>query len=208
MSNYRSFSTIAGAFILALTALLPISSVSAIETGHFAPDFSLTTYDGKPFKLSEQQGKIVVLEWFNPGCPFVKHQYTTGNMPTLQVSLAKRGVVWVTINSTNPGHGDFLTPEKAQQISKDFGLKGSYLLRDELGTVGKLYGAKTTPHMFVIDTAGKLTYQGAIDDDSDIDSDPKQAKNFVSAAVAELLSGKSVGVASTNSYGCSIKYSS
>ena len=136
-----------------------------------------------------------------------KH-YRSGHMQNLQAKYASKGAVWLSINSTNPNHKDFLTPAKARDFAKEFKIKSGILLRDEDGKVGRMYGAKTTPHIFVIDRNGLLAYQGAIDDDSDTESDPAKARNYVQDALEQLLANKPVSVPKTASYGCSVKYAS
>lgn len=190
---------LAACFLFATTA-------QAIETGTAAPDFSLKSTEGKTVSLKDYAGKAVVLEWFNPGCPFVQKHYKDGDMQALQKIYKEKGVVWLTISSTNSNHGDFLTPEKALNKKAEWKMESSEILLDPSGVVGKKYGAKTTPHMFIVNAEGKLVYQGAIDDDASVFSSPKEAKNHVSAALDELLAGKAVTLGATESYGCSIKY--
>ena len=177
--------------------------------GKPAPEFSLQGTDGKSWKLSQQKGKVVVLEWFNEGCPFVKKHYTAGNMQALQKQYTSQGVVWFTINSSAPGKQGHVSSE---QLGKDLArLKASATagLLDSTGQVGKAYEAKTTPHMFIVDAQGVLVYDGAIDDNSS--SDPATiagSKNHVKEILDGLLSGKPVKPSSTKPYGCSVKYAS
>lgn len=182
------------------------TSFAEVKNGDAAPDFSLTTVDGKKVSLSDYKGKIVVLEWFNLGCPFVVKHYKNNDMQSLQSEAVGKGVVWLSINSTNPKHQDYLTAEKAADQVKQSKINSTAMLQDADGKVGKLYGAKSTPHMFVINADGKLAYQGAIDDTPSPKADPKAAKNYVRAAIDELLAGKSVSQAQTKQYGCSVKY--
>ncbi|MDX2116136.1 MAG: redoxin domain-containing protein [Planctomycetota bacterium] len=171
-----------------------------------APDFTLTDTDGKQHKLSDYtaQGKVVVLEWFNSGCPYVKRHYD--KYTTMRDTAAKHGdkVVWLAINSGAPGkegHG------KDAQARTDWKIAYPVLL-DESGQVGKLYGAKTTPHMFVIDPKGILVYAGAIDNDPK-DAQPADKKtNYVAQALDEVIAGKPVSTKETKAYGCSVKYGS
>lgn len=187
--------------------LFAVSVTHAVEVGKAAPDFSLTDYTGKVFKLSDYKGKIVVLEWFNKGCPFVKKHYGSKNMQTLQKKYIGKGVVWIAIVSSAKGKEGYLNPEEVKPLVKEMGINATALLLDPNGTVGKAYQAKTTPHMFVIDKTGVLTYAGAIDDKPSTDlADIKGAKNYVSAALDELLAGKKVTVSTTKAYGCGVKY--
>lgn len=191
----------------ALLGVLPLSAMAAAEIGKPAPDFSLTDIAGKSQALSAYRGKPVVLEWTNPGCPFVQKHYDSGNMQKLQTSAVKDGAVWITVNSGAEGKQGSMTPEEAQKITKEQRFAGTSYLLDADGTLGNSYGAKTTPHMFVIDKEGTLVYAGAIDSTPGVKQDEiKGAKNYVAAALAELKAGKPVSVASTQAYGCSVKY--
>ncbi len=166
--------------------------------GKPAPDFKATDQAGKAHTLAQYKGKIVVLEWTNPGCPFVRRHYKAETMEKLSAKLAKDDVVWLAVNSTESN-----TAADTKQWMKDEGFAYP-TLQDNDGTIGHAYGAKTTPHMFVIDKAGVLRYAGAID------SDPRGKAaapvNHVDAAVSALLAGKDPPVASTEPYGCSVKY--
>ncbi len=190
-------------------SLLPFGGAAfAADVGKPAPDFSLTAYSGKKFQLSEMKGKTVVLEWYNPGCPFVRHHYESKNMQKIQQEAKGKGAVWVTINSTAADHKDYLKADDAARLMSQYDMQSDYILPDADGSVGRLYGAKTTPHMFVIDKEGKLIYAGAIDDNSEVSGDKSTAKNYVREAVNESLAGKPVAVAETAPYGCSVKYAS
>jgi peroxiredoxin len=197
----KSFFTTVLTFVFAF-------SVMAVEVGKPVPNFTLTSVDGKTVKLSDYKGKVIILEWFNMGCPFVKKHYKNGDMQGLQGEYAGKGVVWLSINSTNPSHQDYLSAEKAVAQVKDYSIKSTAMLQDSDGKVGKLYGAKSTPHMFIIDESGNLIYQGAIDDAPAAGADPKAAKNYVRAALDEKLAGKAVTQAETKQYGCGVKYAS
>lgn len=179
----------------------------ALESGRPAPDFSLKGVDGKSYKLSQFKGKIVVLEWFNPECPFVHKFYDSKTMQGLQKDAAANGTIWLTINSSAAGKNGNLTADSGAQIFKDQGMNSAALLLDEKGTVARLYSAKTTPHMFVIDKTGKLVYQGAIDDrPSAQPSSLDGAQNYVTLALAALAGGQPMKTASSAPYGCSVKY--
>ena len=158
-------------------------------------------------KLADFKGRHVVLEWTNPGCPFVAKHYGTQNMQTLQKDFTAKQVVWLSISSTAPGASDYLAPAALAAKFKSWGAAPSALLMDDDGAVGKAYGAKTTPHLFVIDPAGTLVYAGGIDDKRSADpADVKDAKNFVRAALTDSLAGKSVSTPTAAPYGCSVKY--
>lgn len=177
------------------------------EVGKKAPGFTLPDLDGKPISLSKFKGKFVVLEWFNDGCPFVKKHYNTGNMPELQKEFTKKGVVWLTICSSAEGKQGHHTVAEFKDILKNWKAQPSHFLVDGDGTVGHEYGAKTTPDMYILDKEQNLVYAGAIDDKPDTDVESvKTAKNYVRAALDEVMAGKQVATASTRSYGCSVKY--
>ena len=175
-----------------------------LQVGAKAPDFELKDIQGKAYKLSQFSDKTVVLEWFNPDCPFVKkHHQLTHSMIDTQAFAAKQGVVWLAINSAAPGkQGNGL--DRNKQASKEYKMDYPILL-DEAGTVGKLYGAKTTPHMFVI-SKGVIVYEGAIDDRPDTEAPGKT--NYVREALMQLSAGKTIDPAQTKPYGCSVKYAS
>lgn len=185
-----------------------VAAAHALTVGQAAPDFSLTDVNGKTVKLSDFKGKNVVLEWTNPGCPFVVKHYGSNNMQTLQADAKAKGVVWLSVNSTAKNHQDYLEPTKlSAKMKGEWKEASSYLLMDETGKVGQAYAAKTTPHMYVIDPSGKLVYAGGIDDKRSANpADVKTAKNFVRAALDETLAGKPVTVATATPYGCSVKY--
>jgi peroxiredoxin len=193
-------------YLATLLLVIVSTSFAEVKNGDVAPDFSLTTVDGKKVSLSDYKGKVVVLEWFNLGCPFVQKHYDGNAMQGLQSESTGKGVVWLSINSTNPNHKDYLTPVKAAEQVKQKGINATAMLQDTDGKVGRLYGAKSTPHMFVINTDGKLVYQGAIDDNPSPKADPKASKNYVRAALEEILAGKAVSQAQTKQYGCGVKY--
>jgi len=199
--------------VTAVTALVASSApfAGAADTppkvGQPAPAFSAVDLDGKTRSLSEFKGKYVVLEWHNQGCPFVKKHYESGNMQKLQKELTGKGAVWLSIISSAPGAQGFVTPEQEKAYLAEKKAAPTTVLFDPEGTVGHAYGAKTTPHMFVIDDKGVLVYAGAIDDNSSSDAaDAATAKNFVRAAYDEASAGKPVTAASTAPYGCGVKY--
>jgi len=187
-------------FSLSLPAL-------AATAGQAAPDFALSDTHGKPAHLSDFKGKYVVLEWTNPGCPFVRNHYNTRNMQGLQSEWVAKNVVWLSIDSSNRSSWDFMEPAKLGDWMQTKGAAQSAVLVDPDSATARLYQAKTTPHMFVIDPQGKIVYAGAIDDrPSTRAADPAAANNYVRAALNQATSGKDVAVAATTPYGCSIKY--
>jgi hypothetical protein len=195
------------ALLLCLPLALAAASAHATKVGDPAPSFSLVDTNGKQHALGDFKGKVVVLEWFNHDCPFVKKHYDSGNMPALQSRYAAKDVVWLSINSSAPGKQGNYAPEKASELSKEKKSAATYVLLDQDGTVGRLYGAKTTPHMYVIDGKGILRYEGAIDSVSSTDqADIKDATNYVAAAVDAVMAGKNVDPSVTQSYGCGVKY--
>ena len=188
----------------------PVSAALAqAMSGQPAPAFALTDLDGGKLALADLRGKYVVLEWTNPSCPFVQKHYGSGNMQSLQKRFTADGVVWLTINSTTSSHPEYLKPAEQKAWLQQQGASPSRAALDAEGTVGRAYGAKTTPHMYIIDPKGTLIYAGAIDDKRSANpADVKTANNFVVQAFAELRAGKPVSAASTPPYGCSIKYGS
>jgi peroxiredoxin len=187
--------------------LLAIASLFTLANAAEAPAFTLTDTNGTEHSLADFKGKVVVLEWFNHGCPFVKKHYDKGNMQALQKTYTDKDVVWLAIISSAEGKQGFDTPEGHNKTAKEKGTNTTAILIDADGTVGKAYGAKTTPHMYVIDAEGQLVYQGAIDDKrSTSPDDIASSKNYVSAALDAVLAGEAVEVAKTTPYGCGVKY--
>jgi hypothetical protein len=179
----------------------------AATPGTTAPGFTVRDAAGKPVSLADYQGKFVVLEWTNPECPFVRKHYDSRNMQGLQKEWGGKDVVWLTINSTNEMSSEFKSgPQMAAWMTAQ-GAAPKATLIDASSATGRAYAAKTTPHMFVIDPAGRIVYNGAIDDKRSANpADAKTANNFVRAALTEATAGKPVSVASTTPYGCSVKY--
>jgi hypothetical protein len=197
--NWR---TMVGA--LAFAAGMPALAATA---GQSAPNFTLTDTQGKALQLSDFKGKYVVLEWTNPDCPFVRNHYDTRNMQSLQASWGPRGVVWLTIDSSNRSGSGYMVPAKLGEWMQTRGAAQKAVLVDADSTVARLYQAKTTPHMFVISPEGTIVYAGAIDDrPSTRPEDPPAAHNYVRAALTESTLGKPVTTAASTPYGCSIKY--
>ena len=189
-----------------LAALTLAASAFAVEVGKPAPDFTGTDINGKTVKLSDYKGKIVVIESYNSDCPFCHNHYKTGAMQELQKDLAAKGVVWLIVDSVNTKNFSYRTPEQARKEFVDEKIVATAWIDDHSGDIGHLYDMKTTPHMFVIAADGTLVYDGAIDNRPSPSGDPRTAKNYVSAAVDELIAGKPVEVSQTKPYGCSVHY--
>lgn len=187
-------------------SLLSLSAL-AIVPGVLAPDFKGVDSTGKTQTLSQYRGKYVVLEWANRGCPFEQKHYLSGNMEALQREWTGKGVVWLSVISSAPGEQGSVTPGEENEYLRTMKAAPTAVILDPNGTIGHLYQAKTTPHMFVIDPTGKLIYQGAIDDRPTTDlADIKGARNYLNEALNAAMAGKPVPVASTRPYGCSVKY--
>ena len=193
--------------VTAALSLAAAATLAAAAPGQPASDFAVTDISGKPYKLSDLRGRYVVLEWFNSECPFVQKHYESGNMQGLQKQYTAKGVVWLAINSTNPASSNFRDESRSAQIVRDWKMNPTALALDKDGKVGQAYGARTTPHMFVIDPKGTVIYAGGIDDKATFSpADVKSAKNFVAAALDESMTGKPVSTPSARPYGCSVKY--
>lgn len=189
--------------------LLAATAQAAPSVGQPAPEFTLQDASGKAVQLKDYRGKYVVLEWTNPGCPYVRKHYDSGNMAATQQDAAAKGVAWLSINSTEKASGDYLQPSKLVAWQKERKVQPTATLMDEEGTVGKLYGARTTPHMYIVDPQGKLVYAGGIDSiPSSNRDDIAKAVNYVKQALGEATTGKTISAATTRAYGCSIKYKS
>jgi peroxiredoxin len=189
---------------LASTALFAANSP---PVGSAAPDFSVSDSKGKTQSVSQYKGKYVVLEWFNPECPFVKKHYGSGNMQKLQEEFTGKGVVWLSVDSSAPGKEGNLTPEQAEKKMAEWKTHSTALLLDQDGKAGQTYGAKNTPHMFVINPEGKVIYEGAIDSKATPNpADIASSTNYVKIALDESLAGKTVTTPSSRPYGCSVKY--
>jgi peroxiredoxin len=191
--------------ILLLAALPALASPATV--GQPAPAFSATDSSGKTLSLADFKGRTVVLEWVNPGCPYVRKHYDSANMQHTQKAAVDRGVVWLAVNSTAPGHHDYRPPADMAAWMQAQKAAATATLMDSDGKVGRAYGARTTPHMYVIDASGTLAYAGGIDDKPSANpADVKSANNHVNAALDDVLAGRPVARASTRPYGCSVKY--
>ena len=196
---------------LALLSFFVLSFFSlcafAAKVGESAPDFTATDSNGSSHTLSAYRGKFVVLEWHNQGCPYTRKHYDSGNMQRLQKQGTSQGVVWLTVISSAPGRQGYVTAAEENAYAKRMNAAPTAVLLDANGNLGHLYGAKTTPHMFIIDPKGTLIYNGAIDDKPSTDpADIAGATNYVSAALSQATAGRPVSTPATAPYGCSVKY--
>ena len=202
------------ALTLALTALLPFAAAQAkeepapvAEVGKQAPEFTGTDTKGVTHKLSDYKGKTVVLEWTNPGCPFVVKHYDSNNMQTVQKNAVADGVIWLSVASSAEDKEGYLNGADSEKYMAEKGSAPTARLLDPTGTIGHLYGAKTTPHMFVINADGVIVYAGAIDSNDSFKPETiKGATNYVVEALKAIKEGKPVEVSSTKPYGCGVKY--
>ena len=192
--------------IALFTALTFATAAFAVEVGKPAPDFTGTDINGKTIHLSDYKGKIVVIESYNSDCPYDANHYKTGAMQETQKDLAAKGIVWLIVDSVNKKNFSYRTPEQARKEFADQKMTATAWIDDNAGTIGHLYEMLSTPHMFVIAADGTLAYDGAIDNRPEPSGDPRTAKNYVRAAVADLIAGKPVQVSQTKPYGCAIKY--
>jgi len=195
--------------LAAAVSLTPLVASSTPAVGQSAPAFSGIDTAGQKVSLEQYRGKIVVLEWTNPECPFVQKHYGSGNMQALQKEATAKGVVWLSIYSSAPGQQGYVHAAEADRLTKERDAAPTRVLLDPTGEIGHLYNARTTPHMFVVDPAGRLVYMGGIDDKPTTSkSDVKGATNYVRAALQDLAAGRTVATPVTRPYGCSVKYSS
>lgn len=193
--------------LAACATLLAGTAHAAAAVGQPAPAFTLTDTSGKTRTLAEFKGKTVVLEWVNPGCPFVRKHYDSANMPGLQKEFTARDVVWLAVNSTEKAASDYMPPQQLAGWMQEKSGAPTATLMDEEGTVGKAYGARTTPHMYIVNPQGVLVYAGGIDSVASARaSDIKTATNYVRQGLNEALAGKPISQAQTQPYGCTIKY--
>ncbi len=208
--NRRTLTGIAlGALIfpIVFTSFAPAHARDALQPGQPAPDFTAADSSGKTVALSALKGKTVVLEWTNDGCPYVGKHYNSGTMQKLQADATEKGVVWLTVISSAPGTQGYVSGLEADKLTADRKAKPTAVLLDPKGSLGRLYGAATTPHMYVIDGTGTLRYEGGIDDKPSASPASLQgARPFAREAIDAVQAGKLVAVASSRPYGCSIKY--
>jgi peroxiredoxin len=193
--------------VFGVLALSAGAALAGVGVGQPAPDFSLPDTKGQNHQLSQYKGKWVVLEWYQPDCPFVRKHYGSGNMQALQKEFTAKGVVWLSIDSSAPGQEGNYPADKLNEIASSQGAARTALLLDPDGKVGHAYGAKTTPDMYIINPEGKLVYEGAIDSKpTTAVADLKTATNYVKVALDDSMTGKSVPQTVTRPYGCSVKY--
>ena len=198
---------LAACFLYSGTASTPNVAAANAVVGSPAPNFSAKDIEGKTQTLDAWRGRVVVLEWVNPECPFVRKHYGSGNMQRLQRKWIGQGVAWLSVNSSAVGKQGHLTPATAKAFLAAQHAAPTQLLLDPDGVVGRLYGAKTTPHLFIIDQHGVLVYAGAIDDQPSTNpADIEGATNYADNALGEVLANKPVSISETRSYGCSVKY--
>jgi peroxiredoxin len=191
------------------TAVLSAPAFAAATVGQKAPEFTAKDASGKTVSLADFKGKTVVLEWVNPGCPYVRKHYSSGNMQSTQKDAVDKGVVWLAVNSTETRHPDYLAPAALQSWMSEQKAAATHTLMDESGSIGQQYAARTTPHMYIINPQGNLVYAGGIDSIASARAeDVKQATNYIKQSLGETLAGKPISVATTKPYGCSVKYKS
>jgi hypothetical protein len=207
LSRASRRAVVAAAVALGATFLMGTHAMAAPAVGQKAPDFIAVDTSGKQHRLSDFAGKFVVLEWTNPGCPFVRKHYGSGNMPATQKAATDKGVVWLAVNSTERAASDYLKPAALDAWMKEQSAAPTAVLMDEDGVIGRAYAARTTPHLFIIDPKGVLVYAGGIDSIPSARADDiKTATNYVNQALGEAFGGKPISAAATKPYGCSIKY--
>jgi len=203
----KLFRYVATAAAFSASLLAASAATAAPEVGKPAPDFTGTDTAGKTWALAELKGKPVILEWTNHDCPYVVKHYESGNMQALQREATDAGYVWLSVISSAPGKQGHVSGKRADELTETREAAPTSVLLDAEGTIGKAYGARTTPHMFVIDEAGTLVYMGGIDDKPTTRlADVEGAENYVRLAMADLAAGQPVGKAVTRPYGCSVKY--
>jgi len=202
-TTLAGLATVAGRGVLVPT----VWAAAVAKVGEAAPGFTTTATTSKGVSLADQRGKIVILEWTNHDCPYVRKHYDSGNMQTLQKAITGQGVIWLTLVSSSPGTQGYVTPKQADELTSTRKANPTAVLLDPTGVVGRAYGATNTPHMYVIDKSGLLVYAGAIDDrPTTRPSDVPVAHNYVRAALDDMAAGRPVQTPVTRAYGCTVKY--
>ncbi|MGB5224040.1 MAG: thioredoxin family protein [Arenicellales bacterium] len=203
----RSLMKLSQTMLLSLLAAISLTTHAAVNVGQPAPDFTGADSNGKQHSLSQYKGKTVVLEWTNHDCPYVKKHYNSGNMQALQKDATANGIVWLSIISSRPGKQGHVSGKQANELTASRNASPTAVILDESSEIGLLYGAKTTPHMYIIDKSGQLVYMGGIDNTPSKDEDdiPK-SKNYVRTALDEMAAGQAIKESITRPYGCSVKY--
>jgi len=197
----------AGVTMRGILAPPPAWAATVAKVGEAAPGFTATDTAGKSVSLADQRGKLVILEWTNHDCPYVRKHYETGNMQSLQKEITAQGVIWLTLISSSPGTQGYVTPRQADELTSTRKASPTAVLLDPTGVVGKAYGATNTPHMYVIDKTGLLVYAGAIDDrPTTRRGDVPGSHNYVRAALEDVAAGRTVQTPVTRAYGCTVKY--
>jgi peroxiredoxin len=205
----RQFTSTSAAAVALLTNPMLFAAETKATIGQTAPNFSAKDVNGKTVSLADFKDKTVVLEWVNPGCPFVRKHYGASNMQSTQQEAQSKNVVWLAINSTATDHFDYMPPAKLAVWMKEQKANATHTLMDEDGKIGKAYGARTTPHMYIVDGKGMLVYAGGIDSIASASAaDIPKATNYVKVAMNEIASGKPLSNTATRPYGCSVKYKS
>ncbi len=206
--TFLTGTTVAGlATVIGHGLVVPPAWAAAAKVGELAPGFTTAATTGKSVSLADQRGKLVVLEWTNHDCPYVRKHYESGNMQALQGEITGQGIVWLTLISSSPGTQGYVTPKQADELTSTRKASPTAVLLDPTGVVGRAYGATNTPHMYVIDKAGLLVYAGAIDDrPTTRRSDVQGAHNYVRAALEDMAAGRPVQTPVTRAYGCTVKY--
>lgn len=195
--------------ILLLSCLMALAwpAQASVEVGKPAPDFSGIDSHGKTQTLSQYKGKTVVLEWTNHDCPYVRKHYHSGNMQALQKEATAKGIIWLSIISSAPGKQGHVSAAQANELTQSRNAAPTAVILDESSAIGRLYGAKTTPHMYIINPAGDLVYMGGIDNiPTSNEADIAKATNYVRVALQDLADGKPIADNITRPYGCSVKY--
>ena len=202
-TTLAGLATVAGRGVLVPT----VWAAAVAKVGEAAPGFTTTATTNKGVSLADQRGKIVILEWTNHDCPYVRKHYESGNMQTLQKEITGQGVIWLTLISSSPGTQGYVTPKQADELTSTRKANPTAVLLDPTGVVGRAYGATNTPHMYVIDKSGLLVYAGAIDDrPTTRPSDVPVAHNYIRAALDDMAAGRPVQTPVTRAYGCTVKY--
>ena len=202
-TTLAGLATVAGRGVLVPT----VWAAAVAKVGEAAPGFTTTATTNKGVSLADQRGKIVILEWTNHDCPYVRKHYDSDNMQTLQKEITGQGVIWLTLISSSPGTQGYVTPKQADELTSTRKANPTAVLLDPTGVVGRAYGATNTPHMYVIDKSGLLVYAGAIDDrPTTRPSDVPVAHNYVRAALDDMAAGRPVQTPVTRAYGCTVKY--
>jgi len=203
----RSLMKLSQTMLLSLLAAISLTTHAAVNVGQPAPDFTGLDSYGKQHSLSQYKGKTVILEWTNHDCPYVKKHYNSGNMQALQKDATANGIVWLSIISSSPGKQGHVSGKQANELSASRNASPTAVILDESSEIGLLYGAKTTPHMYIVDKSGQLVYMGGIDDTPSKDEDDiSKSKNYVRAALDEMAASQAIKKSITRPYGCSVKY--